>query len=338
MPLKVEDLKTTETYKKAMKVDVSKITPSGNIKFWFYRDVELPTASGGKEKLKAFLVLVDNRIVLPALKGKMMICRGIARLHEGKIDFEAQQGDVPYDLIKLTLPRLLEKPLYIPVASKADAGRDAGEKTAAAKPEVPPPPPPPPANRPNYAQLNTSWNELLQRARQAVAADSSRKGELTQAAEGIPALLSSGNFQEAQARMERLAKLLQAPSRGFLQYRTSLLQFAQAKSVVGGQIATLKGKILADYPDQAELADQLAGELEDLNQELAGVVDEAMKVAGNQGSPVTDAVRLKIRRYLTEIGTNPLVKQADTNPLGVPVTIAKTLGGALARIQQTMPA
>lgn len=104
------------------------------------------------------------------------------------------------------------------------------------------------------------------------------------------------------------------------------------------QIGTLKSKILSQFPEHSEFASQLVEELEELNQELSGAVDEAINAASNQASPVTDAVRLKIRKYLTELHSNPLVKQADSNPLGVTVTIAKTLGGALSRIQQTMPA
>jgi hypothetical protein len=44
LPLKEADLKTVESYKKALKLDVSKLA-SGNVKFWIYKGVELPTAS-----------------------------------------------------------------------------------------------------------------------------------------------------------------------------------------------------------------------------------------------------------------------------------------------------
>ncbi len=50
MPLKASDLKTVDSYKK-VKADGAKIIPGSNIKFWVYRDVELPTANGQKQKL-----------------------------------------------------------------------------------------------------------------------------------------------------------------------------------------------------------------------------------------------------------------------------------------------
>src|SRR3974377_966643 len=100
VPLKIEDLKTVEAYKKAIKSDVGKISPSSTTKFWVYRDVELPTASGQKQKFPALIVLVDNRAVLPLLKTKKLACSGHATLQEGKVAFEAEQGQVPFKELK----------------------------------------------------------------------------------------------------------------------------------------------------------------------------------------------------------------------------------------------
>jgi hypothetical protein len=46
------------------------ISTSGNSKFWVYRDVELPTASGQKQKLPALIALIDDTAIKPLLKGK----------------------------------------------------------------------------------------------------------------------------------------------------------------------------------------------------------------------------------------------------------------------------
>src|ERR1700761_790339 len=102
MPLKPDDLKTIETYKKAMKVEATKINKSGNTKFWMYRDVELAGASGGKQKLPVFLALIDNHLILPVppIKGKVLICRGKVGLvradGKDKIAFDSEQGIIPY--------------------------------------------------------------------------------------------------------------------------------------------------------------------------------------------------------------------------------------------------
>jgi hypothetical protein len=95
---------------------------------------------------------------------------------------------------------------------------------------------------------------------------------------------------------------------------------------------------VAGWPERAEFARNLAEEIEGLNQEVADAVDEAMKAAENVASPATDAIKLKIRKYLTELASNRLIQQADSNPLGVAVTIRQTLGEALGRIRDTMPA
>jgi hypothetical protein len=336
MPLKPDDLKTIDTYKKAMKMDVSKINQGGNTKFWIYRDVELPTASGGTQKLPVFFALIDNHMVLPAppLKGKNAACRGkigLVRL-DGKdyIEFEFEQAAIDRKLLPKSVSLLLGKPLYDPSSPGGEDEEEEGAEEQAA-----------PAGGTDMTRLNAAWNNMFQRARQIVAADPSRKNDFAQAADGIPALLSSGDAREAQARMARFAKLLEvpaAPQGGFAQYRNSLMQFTQARTVVKGQIGALRSKILAEFPGESELANELTNGLEEISQRVAGAVDEAMKAAANQAAPVTDAVRQKIRLYLGELAGNLLVKQADTNPMGVPVTIAKTFGEALARIQHSMPA
>src|SRR5580698_1710749 len=106
MPLKTEDLKTVENYKKAIKQDLSKITPQGNTKFWIYKDVELPTAGGGKQKLPALISLVDDTAAKAALKGKQPVCRGTCGMLDGQITFEADQGKVPYAVLSKSVPLL----------------------------------------------------------------------------------------------------------------------------------------------------------------------------------------------------------------------------------------
>jgi hypothetical protein len=415
VPLKLEDLKTVEAYKKAIRNDAGKIDPKATTKFWVYRDVELPNASGKPQKLPVLIVLVDNHAVLPVLKGKKLVCSGHAGLKEGEVAFEADQGTVPYKDLKASTPQLLGKPTHIP--SGADLGGDAAQaspahppapeaagpnpsaqlnnawkelemrahKAIAASPakgkmltaamagipellssgkladakkrlemldaaiQAPPPAPPAPPTAPagpagaQGAQLTAAWNHLLKQAQEQAAANPARRGVLAPVMAGVPEMLRAGKFDEAQKHIANLEHLLkegqkEAPYPGIVKYRASLVQFAQARSVVKQQIAALRGKIKSELPHEAQFADDLAAELEELNQEFATAVDEAIHASENQASPVTDAVRLKIRKYLTELSSNSLVADADTNTMGVTVTIAKTLGEALQRIQASMPA
>jgi len=123
LPLKEADLKTVESYKKALKLDVSKLA-SGNVKFWIYKGVELPTASGKKQKIAAFIALVDDKAVKPVVKGKQLLCKGTCGIEDEKVLFEAESGIVPYKLLKTAVPLFLGKPLQIPAGVLVDDEQD----------------------------------------------------------------------------------------------------------------------------------------------------------------------------------------------------------------------
>ena len=437
MPLKTDDLKTVDSYKKALKVDGAKISAGSKVKFWLYRDVELPTASGQKQKLPALITLFDDNAVKPLLKGKPPVCRGLCGMEGGKIAFEPAQGKLPYAVLVKSVPLLLGKMLHIPSGADSESdeeeippappappavagsapspGRYAqlnaawkqlaqqaeariksypGEQTRLAPViadipkmlqsgqladaekrieqlqmalKAPPPPPPGGPQGPNYAQLNNGWKQLSQLASQKIAANPAQRDVLTKAMAGIPEMLQGGQLVEAGKRLELLQAAIRAappapqpppagaqgsrpasgadsgrtagtPHPGLVKYRTALVQFAQAKSKVQGQIRGLQAALIKRWPAEARFAKDMAEEIEELNQELQDAVDEAMKASGNQASPATDAVKLKIRKCLTELAGNPLIAEADSNPLGVPVTIRQTLGEALGRIRDAMPA
>src|ERR1035438_1295284 len=95
MPLKEPDLKDVDTYKKASRLDLPKVA-SGNAKFWIYKDVELPNASGKKQKYPAFLALVDDNGIRKFLTGKKLICKGTCGIKEERIAFDSLTGKVPY--------------------------------------------------------------------------------------------------------------------------------------------------------------------------------------------------------------------------------------------------
>jgi hypothetical protein len=349
VPLKLDDLKTFEAYKRAVKQDLTKISAQGQTKFWVYKDVELPTASGGKQKVAALISLVDDVAAKAALKGKPPFCKGTCGLKEGKIAFEATQGKIPYGILTKSVPLLLGKLMHVP------RGADLDNKVPA-----PPPRPPAPPMSPGgvstpgrYARLNAAWKQLSQQANGRIAANPAEKPRLAQMMADIPKMLQGGQLGEAEKRIGLLQQVLKgpppsagagpgqrggAPYPGLVKYRSALLGFAQAKSKVQAQIHGLRNAIVARWPGEAAFAKELAKGIEELNQEVSDAVDEAMKAAENRASPATDAIKLKIRKYLTELSSNPLIQQADSNPLGAAVTIRKTLGEALGRIRDAMPA
>ncbi len=266
MPLKTDDLKTVETYKKAMKLEASKIGSSGNTKFWVYKDVELPTASGGKQKLPDLLALIDDTAIKPLLKGKPPFCRGVCGLKEGKISFDPTQGKVPYALMTKSVPLLLGKMVHIPSDSDPD---DEGEEEA---PEIKAP-----EVKGRYAQLNASWKKLSQQATDRISANPTMRAALTKAMTGIPEMLQGGKLGEAEKQIQQLEAALKIPDAPpppppppaggpgrYAQLNASWKQFSQ--------LATQK---IADDPAQkADLTKAMAGIPEMLQ---GGQLGEAQK-------------------------------------------------------------
>jgi hypothetical protein len=220
MPLKEPDLKDTDTYKKASRVDLSKIA-SGNAKFWIYKDVELPNTSGKKQKYPAFLALVDDNGIRKAMTGKKLICKGTCSMKEERIAFEPTTGTVPYKLLKSSVPLLLGKPVWIPTGLE-DAGEEGeAEETAppppapqAQSPGAPPPPPPPqaPGAPPlTAASLSGPWTKLVKDVQAYAAAHPERKADLFKDLSAIGALLKANQAAEAKPKMDKLQAALDAP-------------------------------------------------------------------------------------------------------------------------------
>ena len=207
MPLKIDDLKTVESYKKAVKQEATKITALGKTKFWIYKDVELPTASGGKQKLPALIALVDDVATKAVLKGKQPWCRGTCELEGNKIAFAAVEGKVPYAVLIKIVPLLLGKMVHI--SSGVDPESEGGEASPA-----PPPPAAGNASTPGrYAQLNAQWKQLAQQASQEDGSESSSARLPTKAMAGIPEMLQGGKLAEARQRLEQLQVMLISPGR-----------------------------------------------------------------------------------------------------------------------------
>ena len=347
MPLQEADLKSYDAYKKAIRADGSKINDKSQTRFWVFKDVEMPDLKGKPNKIPAFLVLVDDSKTRNFLRGKSLLCAGTCRLEQSRVFFEPEKGKVPFAALKVSVPLLLGKPLYIPTGHEEDQGTEDAQKPS---PPAAPPAPASPGSSRDAAVLKDAWGKLAPRIK--ASGNQALMQAAGEASQKLAALVGQGKFAEAKKLIDDLTGRLEqakpvqaeakpgagAPYPGIVKYRQALLGFAQAKSEAKAQIAALKSAILKIGPGEAEFADDLAAELEDLNDELADAVDEAMNAAENEASPASDAVKAKIRKYLTELASNPLVQKVEANPLGVKVTIGKTLGGALARIKDAMPA
>jgi ElaB/YqjD/DUF883 family membrane-anchored ribosome-binding protein len=215
MPLKEPDLKDTDTYKKASRLDLSKVA-AGNAKFWIYKDVELPNSSGKKQKYPAFLALVDDNGIRKAMTGKKLLCKGLCGMKDEKIAFEPTTGKVPYKLLKPSLPLLLGKAVWIPTGMEEEGDEEEAMEAAApgGAPNalIPVPPAPPAAPPPPGADLTATWSTLLRDTQAAAGSNPARKEALARAAAGIPELIKANNIKEATARMAALRAMIDAPA------------------------------------------------------------------------------------------------------------------------------
>jgi hypothetical protein len=202
VPVKDADLKNFDSYKRAIRADLPRIA-AGNCKFFLFKDVELPNAQGKKQKYPAFLILVDDAGAHQGLAGKKPFCKGICGIREEKIAFEPHTGKVPYKQLKVSIPLLLGKAVWIPEGREDDEGGEEGSLPAALPHAATPSEPP--------SELAAAWNKLFQDARAYAAAHPGHADALKHAAAEIQALLTSNQTAEAHQRMERLRAFLSAP-------------------------------------------------------------------------------------------------------------------------------
>jgi hypothetical protein len=307
MPLKEPDLKDTDTYKKASRVDLPKIA-SGNAKFWIYKDVELPNSSGKKQKYPAFLALVDDNGIRKAMTGKKLICKGTCSMKEERIAFEATTGTVPYKQLKTSLPLLLGKAVWIPTGMEdageegeaGDAAAAAGASaaaSAAARPAAPPqspaapspppqtaaaPPPQAPGAPPlSAASLTPAWTKLVKDVQTFAAAHPERKADLFRDMAAIGALLKANQAAEAKPKMDKMQAALDSPPAAAPAGPASPAEAAARWSALVKQMQSA----IAAHPEKkadlvrasAGIPDMIRAGKIDLAEKLMNTVDQALK-------------------------------------------------------------
>jgi hypothetical protein len=148
--LKEQDVKTFESYKKAMRAAAGQIRDG--TKFCIFNDVQIPDATGKMRPVKTFLVVGSPlgvvKPLLAHLKGaRKPLCEGTCSLEEGKVALKGQK--VPFGAMKAQatfFKDLLGKPVTIPAGAKDEDEEEEQEvegKAPAAVTAVPAPPPMP---------------------------------------------------------------------------------------------------------------------------------------------------------------------------------------------------
>lgn len=154
----------------------------------------------------------------------------------------------------------------------------------------------------------------------------------------------AGEFDAALGLLNRLDTLLDTPTpdqgsgyTGIVAYRKTLLDLRAAVAQVEGQIATLLETIPDQMPDEVDLVEALADELNESTAELEDLIDEAMGTAENEDTPITRELTDRLEAMINEMASNEVIQHMDANAFGVPVSIAATLGKALTDVRAALP-
>lgn len=216
-----------------------------------------------------------------------------------------------------------------PQASESEAGEEDGAEDAADRQ----------AFQKRYAAAEKPALELLKkrvgdlgRMRALMSVASERAGARDYAA----AMNALSQLEDLIDKAEESPETEPKPYPGLVKYRSALVEFANAKSAVFGHIEAFRRGVIATLPDEAAFAEEVAARLEELNDELSAVVNDAMNDAEDVASPVTDKIRSELKKYIDHVHTDGLIKRVDKSPFAS-VSIENTLGNALLKIQAAMP-
>ena len=331
MQLKQPDLKTFETYKKAMRMSASQV--KDDTKFCIYNEVQLPDASGKMHILKPFLVVGNGQAtfkpLLPLLKGaRRFMCEGTCSLEDGKVTLYGKK--VPFGQLKrqaTLFKELLGKQIGIPADTKDEdeeeeeaetqgtpasqlkpplQGNAAANKqplpgnaaATAAKPTIPPPPPKPP---------------IAPAAKTAPPAPATPAG--------------------AEAHPVRLAKASTA--------------WHGTRTIVDGKCKELKQAIRAHYgkshPEVIKEIEKNMHKIDTIVDKLDHKLAVSLKKASDAPTEGARMAELRVSRgilneYIRYVKSEPLIAHIDKNPFGVQCNLRQVLAASLTQMSQTITA
>jgi hypothetical protein len=320
MLLKQQDVKTFESYRKAMRMSASQI--KDDTKFCIYTEVELPDVSGKMHILKPFLVVGNGQAtfkpLLPLLKGgKRFICEGTCSLHEGKVIL--QGGKVPFGQLKrqaTLFKELMGKPLGIPTGTREEDDEEEIESK------------PPATQAGRSAPLRPPAGNIAASTVKQPVPPSPPQAAL-QGAKTTPPVPAPA----AESHPVRLANASNT--------------WHGTRGIVDGKCKELKQAIRAHY---GKSHPEVIREIENNMHKIDAIVsrlDHSLAVSLKKASAApTDAARsaeLRVARgilndYIRYARSEPLIAQIDRNPFGVKCNLRQVLAETLTHMSQTITA
>ena len=330
MQLKQPDLKTFESYKKAMRMSASQI--KDDTRFCIYNEVQLPDASGKMHILKPFLVVGNGQTtfkpLLPLLKGaRRFICEGTCSLEDGKVTLKGPK--VPFGQMKrqaTLFKEILGKPVGIPVGTKDEDEEDEVEAQGQPAPQFKPPlagnvaatvakPPLPPVSPTPPAAPKTP----------------PPPAPPAQAAKTAPSPPAPPAPSGAEPHPVRLAK--------------ASVAWHGTRSIVDGKCQELKQAIRAHY---GKSHPEVMKEIENSMHKIDAIVDRldhklavSLKKASDAPTEGTRMAELRVARgilneYIRYVKAEPLIAHIDQNPFGVQCNLRQVLAASLTHMSQTI--
>jgi len=235
------------------------------------------------------------------------------------------------DLILDKLDALLGAVPAAPAANEAEPPNQPGPQNET-----------PPAD-PAAAQWETKLAALTPRYEEALRSRTGDVGRMRAVFAYAEEQATAGAFAKGVNALKQLELLLnaganatpasEAATPGLVKYRQTLLKFKTEMRALTAKLDAFKAKAAAALPEEEEVADEMVDQIGALQSEVQEAVDEAMNVARDERQPYTDATRAKIRGFVNQIKSNPLVKHIDQNPfapVGVEATVTASLNEIIA--------
>jgi hypothetical protein len=333
MQLKQPDLKTFESYKKAMRMSASQI--KDGTRFCIYSEVVLPDATGKPRKLKPFLAIGNGKSTFQPLLSNLngarkFICEGTCSLEDGKVTLNGPK--VPFGQMKrqaTLFKEILGKQIGIPAGTKDEDEEDEAESqgqpvaqvksplagnvaATGAKPPFPPPPPKP------AVQAGTP------------AGPHAPSG----APDGKPSAPAAPPTPAgAEPHPVRLAK--------------ASVAWHGTRSIVDRKCQDLKQAIRAHY---GKSHPEVIKEIESNMHKIDAIVNQldhrlavSLKKAGDAPTDGARMAELRVARgilneYIRYVKAEPLIAHIDKNPFGVQCNLQQVLAASLTKMSQTITA
>jgi hypothetical protein len=355
MQFKEQDVKTFESYKKAMRANAAQI--KDGTKFCIFNEVQIPDATGKMRTVKPFLVVgVPLGMVKPLLahlKGaRKPLCEGTCSVEEGKIALKGQK--VPFGALKAQatfFKDLLGKPVTIPAGAKEEDEEEEAEvegkaPPAAATPAPPPmpaattipkppppmpaataipkPPPPMPAGPPIPKPPLT--NPLASTLKPPPPPAPPTTGKPT----GPPAPPAPAAHEPHPVRLAK-ASVAWHGTRGIVDGQCN-----QLKAAIRTHYGKSHPAVMKEIDNNMHKIDAITGKLD---HKLAESLQKASSAA-NDGARVAElrVARGILNEYIRYVNSEPLIAHIDQNPFGVKCNLRQVLATSLNHMTQSLVA